>query len=84
MVNRQRILLRWRPFLQGAKIIEQKEKINSSLWFPVSIKALFLSLLGLAKLWPGVWSCIDPALKKEKMVNSSLYFLAGPGLLPNR
>lgn len=61
----------------------KKQKNIPSLWFPVSIKASFLSLLGFAKLWPDVWSCVDPALRTEKMVNFSLCFLAAPGLLPD-
>lgn len=48
----ERITVRWRPFLQGAKILKQKVKLKKkipTLWFPVSIKAPFFPLLVLAK-----------------------------------
>lgn len=66
----------------GSQNYETKGKTNASLWFSVSVGTSFFSLLVLATLWPDVWHCRDPALRK--MVNSSFCFLAAPGLFLHR
>lgn len=81
-VEKQRIPHKWRPFLQGAKIMEQKTKTQ----FPIQIKTSFFSLPTtnwMTERWPDVSSHVDSDLRKGKVGRGgSLCFLEASGILP--